>query len=102
MRLAASNLPADAVTALYTVPPGLRAVFTVSLCNRSTSLVKVRLALTDGGAPQDADWLEYDQALAASGVLERTGLALAEGQTVYCAAGGPDVSAVAFGVAEVI
>lgn len=100
MRLAASNLPADETTALYTVPAGKRAVFTVSLCNRSTTPVRIRLALTDGAAPIDADWIEYGQPLTASSVLERTGLVLTQGQAVFCHADGPDVSAVAFGIEE--
>ncbi len=102
MRLAASDLPADADTLLYRVPPGERAVLTASLCNRSTTVVKIRLALTDGAAPAESEWIEYDQALAPSGVLERTGLALASGQALYARADHEGVSAVTFGVSEAI
>ena len=105
MRLAAQSLNAGADTALHTVPAGQRAVFTVSLCNRSAVTTKVRLALTTGAAPTDADWIEYDTPIQAAGaaggsVLERTGLALAEGQKLYVRADVAGVSAVVFGIQE--
>ena len=102
MRLAARTLPAAADTALYTVPVDHRAVFTVSLCCRLTA-AKVRLALTDAGAPpSDADWIEYDTSLQPLAVLERTGLALGANQTLYARADVAGVSAVVFGVQEQI
>lgn len=107
MRLAASNLAAGAVTALYTVPANKRAIVTLSLCNRAATSPKVRVAMTAGAAPSDADWLEYDTpipASAASGgsVLERTGLALGAGQQLHVRADVAGVSAVVFGVEEAI
>ena len=101
MRLAARNLPAAADTALYTVPLAARAVFTASLCNRTAGPIKVRLALTDAGAaPTDADWIEYDTSLPSLAVLERTGIALGAGQTLYARADVAGLSAVVFGVEE--
>lgn len=105
MRLAAQSLAADADTALYTVPAGRRAVFTASLCNRSAATAKVRLALTDGGAPTDADWIEFDTPVQPAGsgggsILERTGIALDAGQTLYARADVAGVSAVVFGIQE--
>ena len=105
MRLAAQTLAAAADTALYTVPAGKRAVFTASLCNRSAATAKVRLALTSGGAPADADWIEYDTPVQPAGsgggsVLERTGIALAEGQKLYARADVAGVSVVVFGIEE--
>lgn len=102
MRLAASNLAAGQNVALYTVQPGRRAVLTVSLCNRAAATAKVRLALTDGAAPTDADWLEYDASLPGSGVLERTGLALAAGQKVFVRSDVVNVSASAYGIEETV
>ena len=102
MRLAASNLAAAQNVALYTVPADRRAVLTVSLCNRAAASAKVRLALTAGGDPTDADWLEYDASLTGSGVLERTGLALAAGQKVFVRSDTATVSASAYGVEETV
>ncbi|WP_427792260.1 hypothetical protein [Brevundimonas diminuta] len=100
MRLAASNLPAAQDVCLYAVPADSRAVFTVSFCNRTPAMAKVRLAMTNGEAPTDADWLEFDTPLIGFAVLERTGLALTGGQKVYARADVDGVSAVAFGVVD--
>lgn len=98
MRLAASNLAAAADTAVYTVPAAKKAVFSVNVCNRGTVQAKVRLALTTGGAPADADWIEYDAPIAGSGVLLRTALALGAGQKLYARSDVVNVSIVVFGI----
>lgn len=102
MRLAASNLPAAQDVALWTVPPENRAVVTVAICNRSATSAKVRLAITDGAAPVDADWIEFDSNLPGSGVLERTGLALSTGQQVYVRASVVGISASVYGIVEAV
>lgn len=107
MRLAASNLAAAVTTALYTVPNGRRAIVTLNVCNRAAASTKVRVALTAGAAPADADWLEYDTPLPAAGgsggsVLERTGLALGAGQQIHVRAETVGVSALVFGVEEAV
>ena len=105
MLLATANLAAAAVTALYTVPANRRAVLGLNLCNRSAAVVTVRVALTTGAAPTDADWIEYETPLPAAGgssgsVLERTGLALGPGQKLYVRASAAGVSASAFGIED--
>lgn len=105
MKLASVNLDAEAVTALYTCPPGQRAIVTANLCNRGAAPVKLRVALTDGAAPVDADWIEYDTPVQAAGapggsVLQLTGLALGGGQKVYARASATGVSAVVLGIQE--
>lgn len=107
MRLAAVNLPAAADAALHTVPAGHRAVVTLNLCNRNAERVKVRVAVTDGGVPSPADWIEYDTPLPAAGstggsTLQITGLALGSGQAIYARSDVADVSAVVHGVQEAI
>ncbi|WP_295168223.1 hypothetical protein [uncultured Brevundimonas sp.] len=105
MLLATANLAAAAVTLLYTVPANRRAVLCVNLCNRSNASVSVRVALTSGVAPTDADWIEYETPLPAAGnpsgsVLERTGLALGPGQKLYVRASASGISASAFGIED--
>lgn len=100
MRLAASNLPAAQDVSLYTVPSLKRAVLSVSLCNRTNGPIKVRMGLAASAAPEDSDWIEYDVAVPANGVLERTGLALGAGQSVFVRADVAGLSAVAFGIEE--
>lgn len=98
-RLAANNLSATTNVTLYTVPSNRRAVFTVSLCNRTAAPIAVRLAL-QSGTLTDADYLEYEAVVPASGVLERSGLMLTGGQVCMARASAVGVSAVVFGLEE--
>lgn len=107
MRFAALNLAAAAVTEVFVAPAGTRPVFTLNLCNRSANPAKVRVALTEGAAPTDADWIEYDTPIPAAGsaggsVLERTGIALHDGQKLFVYVDVAGVSAVVFGFREPI
>lgn len=107
MRLAAHNLAAAVVTEVFVALAGTRPVFTLNLCNRSDGPVKVRVALTEGAVPTDADWIEYDTPIPAAGsvggsVLERTGLALHDGQKLFVRSDVAGISAVVFGFREPI
>lgn len=99
-RLGAVDVAATTETTVYTVPAGKAASLTVSLCNRTSSAVTVRVALAAAATATAAEWIEYDAQIAPNGVLERTGLALDSGQrlNVYTSAAG--VSAVVFGFEE--
>lgn len=96
-RLGAADLAATTNTTLYTVPNGKVASLTIGLCNRAASAVTVRLALAASGTPAAAEWIEYDVAIPANGVLERTGLVLDAGKNVVAYAGAANVSAVVWG-----
>lgn len=98
-RLAANNLSATTNVTLYTVPANRRAVFTVSLCNRTAADILVRIAL-QSGTLTDADYLEFDATLPPNGVLERSGLILTGAQYVMVRASAAGVSAVVFGIEE--
>lgn len=98
MKLASVALDAQTPTAIYTCPANSRAVVSLNLCNRGTTNAKVRVALTNGSAPTDADWIEYDTSLSGSAVLERTGLALGAGQSIWCNSDLAAVSAVVWGI----
>lgn len=105
MRLAALDLAAGVVTEVFVAPAGYRPVFTLNICNRSAGPAKVRVALTEGAAPDAADWIEYDTPIPAAGsvggsVLERTGLALHQGQKLFVRSDVAGVSAVLFGFRE--
>lgn len=101
-RLGAANLAATTDTTLYTVPANTRAALTVNLCNRGPTPAKVRVALTNGGALSNADYLEYDVELGVSGVLERSGVLLTAGQVLIVRTDVASVSAVVWGVEESI
>ena len=73
-------------------------VVTLNVVNRQSSATTVRVALRDAaGNVTDADCIEYDVALVANGVLERTGIVLDanNGLHVYASAA---VSAVVYGI----
>ena len=73
-------------------------VVTLIVVNRQSSATTVRVALRDAaGNVTDADCIEYDVALVANGVLERTGIVLDanNGLHVYASAA---VSAVVYGI----
>ena len=99
MPLGAFDLAAATDTVIYTVPAGKKASVNVSLCAR-TQAADVRLAVTGGGAPADADWIEYDATIQAGGVLERTQIWLTAGEKLYARASATGVSAVVFGPVE--
>ena len=85
-RLGVSALPATTNTTVYTVPTGYYSVFNVSITNRNTTAVTVRLALATSGTPNDQDWIEFDTVIAPKGVFERTGLVAGPGLLVVCVA----------------
>jgi hypothetical protein len=98
-RLGKAALAANADTDLYTVPAGKVATASVAFCNRTAADVNVRLAVRSG-AIADSDYLEYDVAVPANGVLERTQIALSEGETITVHASALGVSARAHGFEE--
>ena len=100
-RLGASDIPSgiSVNTTVYTCPPTTFAVVTLSLCNRNPSTARnIRVSLSTGSTPNDAEWLEYDASLLAKGVLERTGIVLTAGQRLIVNADGTGVTAVVYGI----
>jgi len=96
--LAAVALPANTVTNVWTCAENFESGFNVNICNRGQTNTTVRLALTLGEDPTDANWLEFDYVLPPSGVLERTGLTLSSGQKIYAFAASAAVSVSIYGV----
>jgi len=99
MPLAAADLSADTQTLVYTLPPGKKASVNISVCARAQS-AQIRLAVTGGSAPTDADWIEYDASLSQNGVLERTQIWLAAGERIYARANEAGVSVLVYGPVE--
>lgn len=94
------DLAATTDTTVYTVPGGKQAAFSVNLCNRSSSDIKVRIALTDGSATANKNYIEYDTIIPANGMLERTGIVMADGEKINAYASATGISAVVYGVEE--
>ena len=88
---------ANTWTQIVAATAGVKVV-TLNIVNRQSTATTVRVALRDAaGNVTDADCIEYDVALVANGVLERTGIVLDanNGLHVYASAA---VSAVAYGI----
>lgn len=101
--LASGRLTANTVTAIYTTPTSRRAVINVNVCNTGAA-ARVRLAIaSDETAPADtaANWIEWDVPLAASEVIERTGIVLSAGQRVWARADTAAVTVNVWGIEEI-
>ena len=75
-RLGVSAIAATTNTTVYTVPAGYYTVCNISITNRNTASVKVRVAMSSTATPNAQEWIEYDTVIVGSGVLERTGLVM--------------------------
>lgn len=100
MRLAAVDCGAATNESVYTVPTNRRAAVTLSLCNRTSEQLDVRVALAASGTPTNAEWIEYDALVPSGGGIERSGLLLGASQRIVVRAGATGISAVVWGVEE--
>jgi hypothetical protein len=96
--LGTADLPANTNTVVYTCPANTFTVATLSLCNRSTATVTVRVALATSGTPGVSEYIEYDVEIGAKGVLERSSLVLDATKTIVVEASAISVSAVVYGI----
>ena len=72
----------------------------ISLCNRNNQPVKVGIAITDAANTiANDEYIDKDVELLPSTVIERTGIAIKQGQYITVIADGARVSATAWGVA---
>lgn len=97
-RLGAADLAATTDTSVYTVPSSTFSVVNISVCNRGSSTITVRIAVSTSGTPNAADYLEYDASILAKGVLERTGIVLDAGKQVIVRSSALNVNAVVYGI----
>ena len=75
-------------------------VTTLSLCNSDAAATTVSVSLSDtaGNAGNNGNQIEFNAALPANGVLERTGIVLSASNGLYVSAGNTSVMAVAYGI----
>lgn len=79
--LAAVKLTNTNATAVYTCPANKQAHVTVNALALADGAISI--ALTNGAAPTDANWIEKGLTLKSSDVLERTQIVLTAGQKIY-------------------
>ena len=97
-RLGSADLAAATNTTVYTVPVDTFAVVTISVCNRGTSPCTVQVAVCDTATPGGDEYLEFDTALSAKGVLERTGVVIDAGKLLVVRSSATSVNAVVYGI----
>ena len=93
-----SDLAATTNTTVYTVPADTFSVVSISICNRNSSPISVRIATSTTGTPANSEFIEYDTSISAYGVLERTGVVLQATKNIVVRTSAANVSAVVFGI----
>jgi hypothetical protein len=97
-RLGSVDISATTDTIVYTVPTSTYTVCSISICNRNTSPVTIRLALATTGTPTNADYIEYETTVVANGVFERTGLVMDAGLNIVAYSDTANVSINVYGI----
>jgi hypothetical protein len=70
------------LTTVYTTPAGFAAIATLSLTNRTTGALKIRVATSDSEDPADAEFIEWDTVMTPRAVFERTQIVLQPGRRI--------------------
>jgi hypothetical protein len=80
---ARARLSAGVNTALYTVPAATGAAVNINVANHGPNAATVKIAITDGGAPADGDWIETGHSVSLANPLLRTNEPMAAGEVIY-------------------
>ena len=101
-RLAAVAIPATTNTTVYTVPLNFYTVCNITLVNRNTSAINVRVAMSTATGspptPNAEEWIEYDTIIIPNGVFERTGLVLNAGLNLIVYSTSATVGCTVYGI----
>lgn len=97
-RLGVQDLTADTDTTVYTVPVGSYAVANVSITNRNTTSISMKLAMATTGTPTAAEWIEWNTIIIPNGVFERTGLVLQGGLNIVANVNAENVGVTVYGI----
>ncbi len=101
--LGSADLAASTYTGIYLVPVNTFSVATVSICNKNSTSITVRLAVakTDPlGAtlPVADDYLEYETEILPNGVLERTGIVIDASRQIYARSSATNTAVMVYGI----
>jgi len=87
---------------LYQVPAGTLTSFSLNFCNRNSSDVKVRIAISNSSTPGNGDFIEWDSVIPENETLQRLGLLAGASQYVIVRSDTISVSAVIWGIEETV
>jgi hypothetical protein len=97
--LASVELPSQDYTLIYGPPANTFSVVTVSIVNKNTTSILVRLALAvDPNIPDVGNYIEYNAEVLPGGVLERTGIVIQNGRTIYAYSTQTGTDVVVYGI----
>ncbi len=96
--LGGADLAAATNTTLYTVPVDTFTVLTLSIVNRTASIITARVSVSASATPTNSEFIEYDVQITANGVLERTGIVMDAGKLLVVRTSAANVSAVCYGI----
>ena len=101
--LGSTDLTAVTYTGVYLVPEDTFSVVTVSIVNKNTTSINVRLAIaktdpTGATIPVADDYLEYDTEILPNGVLERTGIVIDASRQVYAYSSSANTGVMVYGI----
>lgn len=97
-RLGVQAVPATTNTTVYTVPIGTYAVCNVSITNRNTSAINIRVAMASTATPADEEWIEWETIIIPNGVFERTGLVMQGGLNLVVYSSAANVGCTVYGI----
>jgi hypothetical protein len=97
--LASETLAATTYTSIYGPSVDTFGVVTLNICNKNSTSIQVRVALaSDPSIPAAGDYIEYMTEILPNGVLERTGIVIENGRTIYCYSTQANTDVVVFGI----
>lgn len=97
--LASVAVPATTYTSIYGPPVNTFSVVTVSISNKNGTAIQVRLALAvDPAIPANGNYIEYNAEILPGGVLERGGVVLQHGRTIYAYSTQANTDVVVYGI----
>ena len=97
MSLGKADLAATTLTTIYTVTAGKVGTCNVSICNRNSSAVTVRLAIAAAATPTASEWLEYDTSIAGNSTLERSGVVAQSTEKIVAYSSATNVNVQVYG-----
>ena len=95
--LGQAALTAATNTTVYTVPAATTATFSFSVTNPNANVAVIRVAISASGTPSQSEYIEYDVALGAGDVLERTGLVASSNKNIVAYSTQDNVSVNVYG-----